>query len=176
MTVMRRTYAESCEALQRRGLLDPGDIPPMPDRQPRFDDPEPLGVNFFRTRVEGDLARMTLPRTFFGGSEVSDASFCDTDLSESTLCWCDFVGVDFTDANLRAGDLRASTFERVRFERSDLRDADLRRSSFKDCSFSGCLMDGTKLTRSQGRQLSLSPQQLAGIAWQSDDGDEPGGG
>lgn len=173
---MRRTYAESCAELQRTGLLDPGEIPPMPDHQPRFDDPEPLGVNFFRMRVEGDLAALTLPRTFFGQSEVCNASFSNSDLSESTLCWCDFIGVDFSDASLRASDLRASSFEQVLFTRCDLRNADLRRSSFTDCSFVGCRMDGAKLTRNQAGRIALSPQQLAEIAWQSDEGDEPGGG
>ena len=148
----------------------------MPDHQPRFDDPEPLGVNFFRTSIEGDFERMTLPRTFFGHLEVCDASFCLTDLSESTMCWCDFARVDFSDASLRASDLRASTFERVCFDRCDLRGADLRRSSFKDCSFTGSIMSGAKLTRNQARHLLLAPAQLADIAWQSDDGEEPEGG
>lgn len=173
---MRRSYAESCAELQRSGLLDPGSIPPMPDHQPRFDDPEPLGVSFFRTCVEGDLARMTLPRTLFGHSEIRDASFCFSDLSESTLCWCDFAEVDFSDASLRASDLRASTFERVRFARCDLRGADLRRSRFEDCNFTDCQMSGATLTRDQARQIKLSPQQVAEIAWQSDDGEEPEGG
>lgn len=173
---MRRTYTESCTELQRAGLLDPGQIPPLPSRQPRFDDPEPLGVTFFRTRVKGDLTGMTLPRTFFSRSEVCDASFCESDLSESSLCWCDFNGVDFSDACLRASDLRGSCFERVRFVRCDLREADLRRSSFKACDFAECLMRGAKLTRDQASRLLLSPLQQADVAWQSDDGDEPGGG
>lgn len=78
-------------------------------------------VFIFRTRVQGDFRAMSLLRTFFGRSEVSEASFHDCDLSESTFCWCDFIGVDFSDADLRASDLRASNFERVRFDRCDLR-------------------------------------------------------
>lgn len=173
---MRRTYAESCVELQRTGLLEPGRFPSVPDHQPRHDDSAPLGVNFFRTRVEGDLSRMTLPRTFIGRSEVCDASFCNSDLSESTLCWCDFSRVDFSDACLRASDLRASSLEQVSFVRCDLRGADLRRSCFKHCDFAESDMRGAKLTRNQMSQLALSPQQLAGVAWQVDDGDEPGGG
>lgn len=173
---MRRSYAESCAALQSAGLLEPGDIPPIPDHQPRYDDEEPLGVNFFRTMVEGDLSRMTLPRTFFGRSEIRGASFHDSDLSESTLCWCDFIGVDFSQACLAGSDLRASSFDQVRFERCDLRGADLRRSSFAGCDFAECLMTGAKLTRNQADGLALSTQQRAEIAWQDDEGEEPDGG
>lgn len=173
---MRRTYAESCAVLQRDGLLDAGQMPPMPDRRPRSDDPEPRGVSFFRARVEGDLAEMTLPRTYFGRSQVCDASFCDTDLSESTMCWCEFIGVDFSDASLRASDLRASTFERVCFDRCDLRDADLRRSTFKECRFAGCLLGGARLTHHQRRDLPLTPEQDAEVSWQTEEGSEPDGG
>lgn len=151
-------------------------MPPLPAGRPRYDDPEPLGINFFRTSVEGDLAGLTLPRTFFGRSEIRDASFHNTDLSESTLCWCDFVGVDFTDACLRDSDLRASNFERVRFDRGDLRNADLRMSGFTDCSFVDAMMSGAKLTRDQEGTLLLSPQQRMEVDWQTDEGDEPDGG
>ncbi len=173
---MRRTYSDSCAQLQKTGLLDPGDIPPMPNRQPQYDDPEPLGVNFFQMRVTGDLARMTLPRTFFGHSEVCEASFRESDLSESNLCWCDFVDVDFSHASLGASDLRASNFERVRFARCDLSGADLRQSSFSDCDFADCIMLGAKLTREQAEELELSKKQHAEVDWQADDGEEPGGG
>ncbi len=162
---MRRTYAESCLELQRIGVLEPGQIPPMPNRQPQYNDPEPLGVNFFRTRVEGDLSGMTLPRTLFGRSEIRDASFRNTDLSESTLCWCDFIRVDFSDACLGASDLRSSIFEETNFAGCDLCFADLRRSSFSNCNFADSLMRGAKLTRHQARQLILSPQQQADVDW-----------
>lgn len=148
----------------------------MPSRQPRFDDPEPLGVSFFRTQVEGDLSRMTLPRTFFGRSQIGEASFKDSDLSESTLCWCDFINVDFTEACLRTCDLRASSFKIVNFAKCDLSGADLRRSSFVNCNFRDAVLNGAKLTRAQTPQLKLSPQQLAVVDWQATDGDEPGGG
>lgn len=173
---MRRSYADSCAHLQSTGLLDPGDIPPMPEHLPQYDDPEPLGVNFFQTRVTGDLARLTLPRTFFGHSEISEASFRESDLTESNLCWCDFIDADFTQASLRGSDLRASNFERVRFTKCDLSAADLRQSAFTDCDFTDCILREAKMTREQAAELGLSKKQLAEIHWQPDDGEEPGGG
>jgi hypothetical protein len=77
---MRLSYPKSCARLS---IYLNGKIPPMPSRQPRHDDDE-LGVSFFRTRVEGDLSNLTIPRTFFGRSEIIEASFCGTDLTEST--------------------------------------------------------------------------------------------
>ncbi len=172
----RRTYEQSCRELQRLGLIDQDAIPPLPPRQPRFDD-ESLGVNFFRTAVSGvDLSDMTLPRTFFGRSEISDCSFRNTDLSESTLCWNDFLDVDFTEGRLIASDLRAAIFVRANFSRSDLRNADLRQSTLEDCDFTDAQMLGTKFTCEQGSLLILSAQQIESINWQDDDGDEPDGG
>ena len=130
----RLPCAESCRVLQGAGLLDPGAIPPLPERAPRFDD-EVLGVEFFRTQLaDAKLENLTLPRTFLGRSEIRAVSFRGTDLSESTMCWNDFVNVDFFRADLRRADLRASTFERVVFDGADLTDADLRRLTFNACS------------------------------------------
>jgi uncharacterized protein YjbI with pentapeptide repeats len=64
----------------------------------------------------------------------------------------------------------------VRFTGADLRDTDLRRSSFEGCDFEAADMRGAKLTRIQAATLMLSEEQLDSIAWESDDGDEPGGG
>ncbi len=172
----RQTYEESCHKLQEVGWLEPGEIPPLPTRRPRHDDPEPLGVSFFRTRVTGDFSNMTLPRTFFGRSEIAAASFKDSDLSESTLCWNDFEDVDFSDCSLRGSDLRASLFNGVNFSRCDLRETDLRRSSFDGCDFSEADLQGAKLTRRQAAGLSLSSGQEDGVAWQRADGEEPDGG
>ena len=172
----RRSYEQSCHELQRHGWVDPGNIPPMPARRPQHDDPEPLGVSFFRTRVTGDYSNLTLPRTFFGRSEVSAASFSNTDLSESALCWNDFIGVDFSDASLRGSDLRASKFDGVNFVRCDLRDADLRLSVFDDCDFSDADMKGAKLTQRQAAGLNLTLTQRESIDWQTTGGEEPGGG
>jgi uncharacterized protein YjbI with pentapeptide repeats len=122
------------------------------------------------------LSGLTLPRTFFGRSEINGASFHDTDLRESNLCWNDFVDVDFSEAVLRSSDLRASLFERVSFVEADLGFADLRRSTFANCLFDRASMLGTTLTRRQGETLSLSSSQLSKISWVDDEGDEPDGG
>lgn len=45
----RASYEDSVRRLQKN-YLEPGDIPPMPDRMPRYDD-EQLRVSFFRTFV-----------------------------------------------------------------------------------------------------------------------------
>jgi uncharacterized protein YjbI with pentapeptide repeats len=168
----------------------------MPDRRPDISDYGTNGAWFFRTWVgvgrpfglapsrreddvevaEHALANLTLPRTFFGRSEISSISFRNTDLSESTLCWNDFIEVDFTDADLSVADLRASLFKRVAFVRANLRNADLRRSNFKECDFTAADMAGAKLTWKQGEGIHLSDEQWRVIDWQESDGDEPPGG
>jgi uncharacterized protein YjbI with pentapeptide repeats len=158
------------------GWPDSEPAPPIPKRKPRRDDDEPRGVSFFRTRVGDDLRGLTLPRTFFGRSEIKGASFHGTDLRESNLCWNDFVDVDFSQTVLSNSDLRASLFERVSFAEADLGCADLRRSTFADCTFDRASMKGTILTRRQGETLSLSASQLSEINWADDEGDEPDGG
>jgi len=171
----RRSYEESCRELQRLGWLKPDSIPPLPTRRPRYDDPEPLGVEFFRTRVSDDkFENLTLPRTFFGRSEVRDMSFRGTDLSQSTLCWNDFIAVDFSDCDLSNSDLRAALFEKVNFSGANLSRTDLRQSEFKNCDFSDSNLRGAKLTRSQ--RLLLSPSQEQEVDWQRSDGEEPDGG
>jgi BTB/POZ domain-containing protein KCTD9 len=173
----RLSYEESCKFLQRLGYLVGGSIPPMPDHRPQYDDEEPLGVSFFRTAVTGDAVEdLTLPRTFFGRSDVGLVSFKNTDLADSTLCWNDFHDVDFSDCDLSRSDLRASSFKTARFTRADLRDADMRRSSFEDCDFGGAKMRGVKLTNPQASALLLSDEQRKEIDWQSSDGEEPRGG
>lgn len=169
-------------------------IPPMPDHRPQFGDEGPLGVSFFRTWVgvgrpfglqppedwvdvaEHALDNLTLPRTFFGRSEIGPISFQNTDLSESTLCWNDFIQVNFGDADLSESDLRASIFRQVAFVRTNLRNADLRRSTFEACDFTDADMRGAKLTHEQAEQILLSDQQQQEIDWQESDGEEPPGG
>ena len=193
----RLSYEESCKFLQRYYHLGMGAesvIPPMPDHRPDCDGED--GVRFFRTwvgvgrpfglkplRPEDDvevaehaLDNLTLPRTFFGRSEISSISFKNSDLSESTLCWNDFIEVNFTDADLSESDLRASIFRRVAFVRTTLRNADLRCSSFEACDFTDADMAGAKLTRKQGERIHLSDEQRKVIDWQESDGDEPPGG
>jgi hypothetical protein len=193
----RLTYEESCRLLQRLGRLAEGAIPPQPDRRPQSDDELSHGLWFFRTWVgsgspyglqasspedeegglgERDLENLTIPRTFFGRSEISYISFKNTDLSESTLCWNDFIDVDFTDADLSGSDLRASIFNRTSFVRANLQNADLRRSTFKECDFTGADLRGAKLTHEQGKALPLSEEQKRAIDWQNSAGDEPEGG
>lgn len=173
----RLSYEESCRRLQPK-YAEADTIPDMPIRMPRYDDAEPLGINFFRTFVgDGDdLGNLTLPRTFFGRSEITNASFQNTDLTESNLCWNDFTDVDFSEASLARADLRASNYTRVNFTGADLRDADLRRSSFDRCAFDRAEMAGAVLTRKQASTMALSAEQLAEIAWASDAGLEPDGG
>ncbi|WP_010034939.1 pentapeptide repeat-containing protein [Gemmata obscuriglobus] len=166
----------------------------MPDRRPDIYGED--GVRFFRTWIgvgrpfglapsrpeddveatEHSLANLSLPRTFFGKSEISSISFRNTNLSESTLCWNDFIEVDFTEADLSGADLRASLFRRVAFVRANLQNTDLRRSNFKECDFTAADMAGARLTRKQGEGIYLSDKQQKVIDWQESEGDEPLGG
>ena len=175
----RLSYEESCVLLQRLGYPDAGsdgEILPIPDHLPQYDDEEP-GVSFFRTIVEnGDLENLTLPRTFFGMSQIGPVSFKNTDLSESNLCWNDFNDVNFEDADLSGSDLRASVFNHVRFVRTNLQGADLRLASFEVCDFTDADMRGAKLTHQRAASLRLSALQRKVIDWQESDGDEPPGG
>lgn len=172
----RLDYPASCRRLHDLGYPGCDPAPPMPDRMPQGEAEEPFGVSFMRMRVEGDLGGLTLPRTYFGRSEVEAASFRDTDLAQSNLTWNDFIGVDFGAAVLTGADLRASIFERVSFADASLDAADLRQSSFSSCSFERASMAGAVLTRAQGAGLALSDAQRASISWTDDDGVEPGGG
>ena len=162
--------------LQRVGWLTPGAIPQLPPSRPSYDD-EQLGVEFFRTSVTGEVfENLTLPRTFFGRSDVKDVSFSGTDLSESTLCWNEFTRVNFSNCDLANSDMRAAIFESVNFSGANLNAADMRRSTFDGCDFSNAILRGTKLTRAQAKTLALSISQLGEIDWQDSDGEEPGGG
>ena len=177
MKLERRDYLDSIRRLKELGLLGPDESPILAVRIPQPEDEGPLGVCFYRTFLSdgADLSNLTLPRTFFGRSEIRDASFRNTDLTESNLRWNDFIDVDFTEAILTRADLRASQYTRVNFACADLRGADLRRSDFEDCVFDGALMEGALLARNQGSRLSLSAAQKTAIAW-GDDGPQPSGG
>ncbi|MEQ1502453.1 MAG: pentapeptide repeat-containing protein [Myxococcota bacterium] len=150
---MRRGYEDSCRALQQAGWLDPGALPRLPDRPPRHDDEPVAGVCWFREEVTGDFSGLTLPRTFIGRARVADASFANTDLTESVLCW--------------------TAFERVDFSGCDLSGADLRRSTFDGCEFTGAVLRGTKLYPSQRAALGVGGWDA--VDWQ-DEGVEPPGG
>jgi hypothetical protein len=156
MTGPRLSYEESCRELQKQHLLDPGEMPPLPHRPPRYDD-ETLGVSFFRTMLaEAKLEKLTLPWTFFGRSEIRATSLKDTDLSGSVANWNDFIDVDFSAASLSS--------------------ADLRYCGFKECDFTDADLTDTKLTRKAGAALDLSAEQRCVVDWQADDGEEPAGG
>jgi uncharacterized protein YjbI with pentapeptide repeats len=172
----RLPYDVSCQLLISQQLLDGTDVPPQPERSPRHDD-EVLGVCFFRTQLaDANLDGLTLPRTFFGRSEVRRVSFRNTDLSESTANWNDFVDVDFTSADLSRSDLRATVFERVTFSGASLCGVDLRHVTFTDCSFSDADLTGAKIARESESILGLSPAQKAVVGWCADQGEEPDGG
>lgn len=171
----RLDYATSCQKLHKLGLTASAN-PPLPDRLPRYDDEEPLGVNFFKTEVSGDLSGLTLPRTFFGRSEITKASFRNSDLHESNLCWNDFSDVNFGKADLSRCDIRASLLESVFFHDCNLALADLRQSGFTGCSFEGASMKGAVLTYEQKEALHLSASQISEISWTHDPGEEPDGG
>jgi BTB/POZ domain-containing protein KCTD9 len=173
----RLSYDLSCARLRELGLLAHDDRAPMPERLPRYDD-ELLGFNVFRTRLADalDLSDLSLPRTFFGRSEINQVSFRNTDLHESNLCWNDFLEADFAGADLAGSDMRSSLFERVMFVNTKLDGADLRRSSFVDCDFDGAAMKDVALTREQGSTMHLSETQRRDIDWRDDIGPEPDGG
>ena len=172
----RIPYAESCKVLQSKELLEADKFPPLPTRAPRHDD-EQLGVSFFRTRLaKVALDDLTFPRTFFGRSEIRSVSFRNTDLSESTANWNDFIDVDFSSADLSRANFRASIFERVSFHGAVLHGTDFRRATFRGCTFSEADMTGTKLTRAFTWLFRLSRTQRDVIDWQSQPGPEPEGG
>jgi BTB/POZ domain-containing protein KCTD9 len=172
----RKPYNESCQVLRELQLIEGDALPELPAQHPRHDD-EDLGVSFFRTQLkDARLEGLTLPRTFFGRSEIRGVSFRDTDLSQSTACWNDFIDVDFGGADLSEADLRASNFQRVSFRSAVLRGADLRRTSFTGCSFTDADLTGAKLNRSFLWLFRLSSGQRRTIDWQSAPGPEPEGG
>ena len=161
----RKPYEESCRVLQGLTILDPGEFPLLPARQPRHDD-EQHGLSFFRTRLDNvSLAGLTLPRTFFGRSEIRDVSFSGSDLSESTATWNDFIDVDFRGCDLSRADLRATIFERVNFQDAILNGADLRRGTFRGCKFANADFTGAKLSRAIGWFARLSASQRASAEW-----------
>jgi len=174
----RLDYDLSCARLRELGLLDRDSHPPMPERLPQYDDIEPLGVSMFRTLLDDnlDLSDLTLPRTFFGRSQIDRVLFRNSDLHESNLCWNDFNGTDFTGADLVGSDMRASLFHDVLFVATNLDGADLRQSSFTACRFGEAAMKGTILERQQGATMRLSEAQRQTIGWRDECGPEPGGG
>lgn len=156
-------------------------LPPLSKTEEDEED-EAGGLSYYKTGVsDGDLDHLTIPRTFFGRSEIALFSFRNTDLSESTLCWNDWLDCDFIEADLSRADMRASRYVRCYFTGAALSGADLRRSSFEGCDFMDAKMNGTRLTREQASAMRqdgayLNQTQQAEIEWMEDDGPEPPGG
>jgi BTB/POZ domain-containing protein KCTD9 len=172
----RLSYEDSFRFLQSEGWEGPGDIPPLPDRPPRYDD-ETLGLSFFRTFVkDAKLEYLTIPRTYFGRSQIDNVSLAGSDLHESVANWNDLNQVDFSMADLRAFDFRGCVLRRIRFDGALLNGADLRCCSIEDCSFVDADMTGAHITRDTGASLCLSAQQREQIIWHDEDGPEPDGG
>jgi uncharacterized protein YjbI with pentapeptide repeats len=154
--------------------------PFVPPRMPRYDDDQ-LGFEFFRTGLEdSDLSNLTVPRTYFGRSRLERVNFRNTDLSESSTCWNDFIDCDFSGANLARSDMRAATFSRCRFIGTDLSRTDLRRSAFEGCDFTGANVKGARGDYVYGDEFELlgrlSEKQRKSMKWSEDPGPEPDGG
>jgi uncharacterized protein YjbI with pentapeptide repeats len=172
----RLSYEESCAALQKRKMIGAGAIPALPDSQPRHDDAAGRGIRFVNTVLaHRRLENLTLPRTFFGRSEIRRMSFKGSDLSGATANWNDFVQVNFSGADFSGSDLRACLFERVRFVGASLAGVDFRYCGFKRCDFKDADLTDAKLTRKAGAALRLTPEQQSVIDWQAEDGIEPEG-
>ena len=174
----RLTYVESCRRFQELGRLPAGEIPPLPPRMPLPDDPDPSRLSFFRELVTDEsFDGLTIPRTFIGRTEFRNTSFRNTDLSESYVCWNDFIDVDFTGAVLANSDLRASLYTNVSFAGADLRGADLRGLALRHCNFEDASMEGARLTDFQRLFTKrFSPDQKAVIRWEWSSGPVPPGG
>jgi uncharacterized protein YjbI with pentapeptide repeats len=175
---MRRSLQESWRHLETMGVEVPrreDGTPHIPERMPHYDD-DVLGLSFFRERLrECDFSSLTMPRTFFGRSEFANVTFRASDLSESRLCWNDFVDCDFSQAELRGADLRAANFTRCAFASANLSDADLRTASFDSCDFSGANFGGAIVETYACADLGIEPN-VAGVRWVDDAGEEPPGG
>lgn len=172
----RRSYEESYRFLQQEGWKAEGEVPPIPDHPPRYDD-ETLGLEFFRTWVkEAKMENLTMPRTYFSRTTVSKTSFSGSDLTESVANWNDFEDVDFSYANLTRFDFRGCAIRRTNFRNALLKDADLRHCSFEDCTFDEADLTGAQITIAVGDSLALSRTQKEQISWQREDGPEPDGG
>jgi uncharacterized protein YjbI with pentapeptide repeats len=145
---------------------------------PCYDDEE-LGFSYFRYGLEdADNSNLTLPRTYFGRSQLSRVNFVNTDLSESRMCWNDFDECDFSGSDLSRCDMRASIFKNCKFVGTVLRGADLRRSSFEGCDFTGANLAGAVAEHrgSEGAVYNcLSHEQRAGLSL-AESGPEPPGG
>jgi hypothetical protein len=175
----RVTYRRSIELLGQRGsdVATVGEM--IPKSAPsRVDEGKRLA--FFRTRVEkGDFQDLTLPRTLFLRSEISECQFSYADLLESSMTWCSWTRCWFWSADLRGCDLRRSIFRDCHFYDAMLDGADLRGARFVNCHISGANMKNARMRKAGGIfrltcGLKLSPDQKKQIQWIGDE--EPPGG
>jgi uncharacterized protein YjbI with pentapeptide repeats len=159
---------------------DPQGQPIVPASMPSYDDPEPLGFSYFCTgREDADRRNLTLRRTYFGRSLLERVDFRNTDLSESRMCWNDFVGCDFSGADLSGCDMRASLFRDCKFVGTILSHADLRRSAFQGCDFTVAVLTGAVADYYRDEyDLAelLTKEQQAVMDWRDDPGPQPSGG
>ncbi|MDD5755934.1 MAG: pentapeptide repeat-containing protein, partial [bacterium] len=141
-------------------------------------------IGFFRGQFKDNrLDNLTIPRTYFGRSELNNISFKNTDLNESRMCWNDWAECDFSESSLKCCDLRNSIFKDCSFKNANLEDADLRHATFENCDFSGASMKGTKIKKASGILTRFSPKtiktdkkQNLEIDWQKENGPEAPGG
>ena len=174
----RRTLAETWAYLEADGLEMPRGAegePFVPAAMPNHND-DALGFSFFRGRWdEANFSALTLARTFFGRSTLNGVDFHNTDLTESRMCWNDFVKCDFRGADLSRCDMRAFKFEDCNFGGAILRDADLRGSRFRGCEFTGA--DLTGAIASDGVYTpAFSDDQYESMIYHEEPGEEPPGG
>jgi uncharacterized protein YjbI with pentapeptide repeats len=178
----RRSLEETWDYLSgnNRGRRDEQGRPRLHDHIPTiYDEPRLGGLEFFRSGANDTaLENLTIPRTFFGKSDMQRVSFRNTDLSQSTLCWSDFIECDFTDADLTCCDMRASIFRNCRFVRCQLVAADLRHSSFETCDFTDADLSGAVTCFEQdGLPVeALSDEQHEQVDDRVDPGELPAGG
>jgi BTB/POZ domain-containing protein KCTD9 len=180
----RRSLEETWRLLESDDVAMPRKADGSPfvsPKMPSYDDSDPLGFCYFRTRLQSaDLSNLCLPRTFFGRSSFEGVSFRNTNLSESRMCWNDFINVDFSDADLTGCDLRASNYSGCNFAGAILTGADLRCSSYEDCNFAGAVLVDAVSDRPsadmRGLLESLTEEQKALMRWQEAPGEVPGGG
>ena len=124
---VRLDYEASRKRLHELGWPDSEPAPPIPQRKPRYDDDETIGVSFFRTRVVGDLS--------------------DADLRASL-----FERVSFAGTDLRFADLRRSTFTNCVFDRASMKGTILTRRLGKTLSLSGSQLSEINWTDDDGEE------------------------
>jgi uncharacterized protein YjbI with pentapeptide repeats len=87
----------------------------------------------------GDFARSNLSMASFNQSDAGLCRFVDADLTET----------DFTAATLARANFRGSLLNKTRFRDADLRDADLTGATFVHVYLAGAALANTRLGRSQ---------------------------